>query len=57
MISPYPSCLIQGITLKEKLINAAVALNEKDNFVIIITVYEHNEEEWEKYLRRKEKRK
>ena len=54
---PYPSCLIQGKTFNERIINVALALNEKDNFVIIITIYEYEEDEWKKYLKRKERNK
>lgn len=53
---PYPSCLIQGASKEGKLINSVIALNEKDELVIIITVYEFEADEWRKYLRRKEER-
>ena len=53
---PYPSYLIQGTTKEGRSLNVAVAFNERGRWVIIITVYEFDEDEWTKYLRRKERR-
>lgn len=51
---PYPSKLILGFS-GQRPIHLVVAVNNKDKEIIVITVYEPDNEKWEKDLRRRKK--
>ncbi|MDZ7336746.1 MAG: DUF4258 domain-containing protein [candidate division KSB1 bacterium] len=51
---PYPSVLIFGYSQQNRPLHCVCALNENDNWVIVITVYHPDPELWIDYrIRRK----
>ena len=50
---PYPSCLIYGITTKNRPLHAVCAYSEDEELSIVITVYQPNSERWTDFSRRK----
>ena len=51
---PYPSCLVYGITINNKILHIVCGL--KENELWIITAYYPNDDKWNKNLKtRKEK--
>lgn len=51
--TPYPSCLISGLTTSNRPLHIVCAHNETENIVIIITVYHPDPKLWVAYKRRK----
>lgn len=49
---PYPSCLIFGETVKRRPLHVVVAFNEKENQIIVITVYQPDASKWLKFKER-----
>ena len=46
---PFPSCLILGITIREKYLHAVVSLDE--GLIYLITAYFPSPDEWEQDMR------
>ena len=51
--SPYPSVLIFGKTKKDRPLHILCAYNQKEDLVIIVTVYQPNQQLWIEFKRRK----
>ena len=51
--APYPSCLINGRTSKNRPLHIVCAYSKADDIVIIITVYQPTPEKWIDFERRK----
>lgn len=52
---PFPSCLILGFTKSDRPIHLVFAINEIEKVVIIITVYQPDENKWvDNFKRRKQ---
>ena len=43
---PYPSCLIFGLTKRQRPIHVVCALDSTDSMVIVITTYQPSPELW-----------
>ena len=53
---PFPSCLVFGLTEKQKPVHIVIAINSDDQIIYVITVYSPSKEEWENgSMRRKTK--
>lgn len=50
---PYPSALLYGKTTKDRPLHIVFAYSEKDDLVIIITVYQPDPLKWVDYRRRR----
>lgn len=53
--TPFPSCLILGITIKNRFIHVVVSMN--DSFIHLITAYYPSSEQWEPDFRTRKERK
>lgn len=52
---PYPSCLIFGKTSKGDPVHSVWGCNEKNNWVVLITVYRPDQERWINWRKRRRK--
>jgi hypothetical protein len=53
---PYPSCLIYGHTFSGDPVHSVWALNNENNWTVLITVYRPDPDRWINFrIRRKEK--
>ena len=50
---PYPSCLISGLTFSGDAVHSVWALNEKNGWAVLITVYRPDPERWIDYRTRR----
>jgi hypothetical protein len=50
---PFPSCLVFGLTEKQKPVHIVIAIDSDDQIIWVITVYSPSKEEWEDGFKRR----
>ena len=50
---PFPSCLVFGLTEKQKPVHVVIATDADDQRIWVITVYFPSKEEWEDGFKRR----
>ena len=53
---PYPSCLIYGLSFKNKPIHSVWAYNSENQWAVLITVYKPDPKRWIDWKQRRKKR-
>lgn len=53
---PYPSCLIYGLSFRNKPIHSVWAYNSENQWAVLITVYKPDPKRWIDWKQRRKKR-
>jgi hypothetical protein len=54
--SPYPSCLVNGFTMRNEPVHSVWAFNKANGWAVLVTVYRPDPERWLNWKTRKKRK-